>query len=67
GLNHPHAAGETLRKAFQTDPNYFPAHFVLGTALRQLGQTAEGAKEQKLSVEIQEKGRTEAIKKNESQ
>ncbi|MGA3306904.1 MAG: tetratricopeptide repeat protein [Stellaceae bacterium] len=66
-LNHPHAAVETLRKAIQIDPNYFQAHYVLGTVLRQLGQTTEAAKEQKLSVDIQEKSRTEAIKKNESQ
>jgi tetratricopeptide (TPR) repeat protein len=66
-LNHPSAAVETLRKAIAIDPNYFQAHYVLGTVLRQLGQTAEAKKEQKLSVDIQEKTRTEAIKKNESQ
>jgi tetratricopeptide (TPR) repeat protein len=66
-LNRPHAAVETLRKVIAIDPNYFQAHYVLGTVLRQLGQTAEAKREQKLSVDIQEKTRTEAIKKNESQ
>jgi Tfp pilus assembly protein PilF len=65
-LQHPHAAVEALRKAVQIDPNYYQAHFFLGTALRQLGQIADAAKEQKISVDIQEKARTEAIKKNES-
>jgi Tfp pilus assembly protein PilF len=66
-LEHPQAAAEALRKAIQIDPNYYQAHYVLGTVLRQLGQTAEAAKEQKIAMAIQEKSRTEAIKKNESQ
>ena len=66
-MKHPQAAAEALRKAIQIDPNYFQAHYVLGTVLRQLGQTAEAMKEQKLSVDIQERTRTEEIKKNESQ
>jgi tetratricopeptide (TPR) repeat protein len=65
-LNHPQAAVAALRKAIQIDPNYFQAHYVLGTVLRQLGQTAEATKEQERAVDIQEKGRTEAIKKIES-
>jgi Tfp pilus assembly protein PilF len=66
-LQHPRAALEPLRKAIEIDPNYFEAHFVLGTALRQVGETAEAANEQKIALAIQEKHRAEAIKKNESQ
>jgi Tfp pilus assembly protein PilF len=65
-LQHPRAALEPLRKAIRIDPNYFEAHFVLGTALRQLGQTKEAAIEQKIALDIQEKSRAEAIKRNES-
>ena len=54
-LNHPRAAVETLRKAIPIDPNYFQAHYVLGTVSASAGQTAEAKKEQKLSVDIQEK------------
>jgi hypothetical protein len=46
---------------------YAEAHFVLGTALRQAGRAAEGKQEQKISVDLQEKRRTAAIKKTESQ
>ena len=66
-LNHPEAAIEPLRKAFQIDPDYAETHFVLGTALRQAGCAAEGKQEQKISVDLQEKRRTAAIKKTESQ
>jgi Tfp pilus assembly protein PilF len=66
-LQRPRAAVEPLRKAIQVDPDYFEAHFVLGTVLRQLGETAEAANEQKAALAIQEKHRAEAIKKNESQ
>ena len=66
-MKHPQASAEALRKAIQIDPNYFQAHYVLGTVLRQLGQTAEATKEQRLSIEIQEKSKTEAVKKMESQ
>jgi len=65
-LQHPHAALEPLRKAIQIDPNYFEAHFVLGTVLRQLGRAPEAANEQKIALDIQEKRRAAAIKKNES-
>jgi Flp pilus assembly protein TadD len=66
-LNHPEAAIEPLRKAIQLDPNQAEVHFVLGTALRQSGHAAEGKREQRVSVDIQEKKRTEAIRKNQSQ
>jgi len=66
-LQHPRAALEPLRKAIQINPDYFEAHFVLGTVLRQLGQTAEAANEQKIALAIQEKGRAAAIKRNGSQ
>ena len=66
-LQHPRAAVDPLRKAIQIDPNYFQAHFVLGKALRQLGRTAEAATEQKTALDIQEKERAKAIKRNESQ
>jgi Tfp pilus assembly protein PilF len=66
-LQHPRAALEPLRQAIRIDPNYFEAHFVLGTALRQLGETKEAANEQKIALDIQEKSRAEAIKRNESQ
>src|SRR5580704_3343553 len=65
-LEHPQAAVEPLRKAIQIDPNDFEAHFVLGTVLRQMGETAEAANEQKIALAIQEKHREEAIKRNES-
>jgi len=38
-----------------------------GTALRQAGRAAEGKQEQKILVDLQEKRRTAAIKKTESQ
>jgi tetratricopeptide (TPR) repeat protein len=66
-LDHPKAAVELLRKAIAIDPNYFEAHFVLGKVLRQLGETSEAASEQKIALDIQEKHRAEAIKRNESQ
>jgi len=66
-LQNPRAAVEPLRKAIRIDPNYFEAHFVLGTALRQLGRSPEAANEQKIALDIQEKRRAAAIKKNESQ
>jgi Tfp pilus assembly protein PilF len=66
-LQHPRAAVAPLRKAIQVDPNYVEAHFVLGTALRQLGQAPEAANEQRIALEIQEKRRAAAIKRNESQ
>ena len=66
-INHPEAAIEPLRQAIQIDSNYAEAHFVLGTALRQAGHAEEGKREQKISVDLQEKKREEAIKKSESQ
>jgi tetratricopeptide (TPR) repeat protein len=65
-MNHPDAAIEPLRKAVQIDPNDFQAHYILGTALRDIGQNAEAAREQKLSLDIQEKSRAAAIRKNEN-
>jgi cytochrome c-type biogenesis protein CcmH/NrfG len=66
-LNHPDAAIEPLRKAVELDPNYAEAHFVLGTALRQAGHAAEGTREQKISLALQEKRRAAAIEHTESQ
>ena len=65
--NHSEAAIEPLRKAVQLDPDYAEAHFVLGTALRQSGHAAEGTREQKISLALQEKKRQAAIQKSESQ
>ncbi len=47
--------------------NYAEAHFVLGTALRKSGHAAEGTREQKVSLTLQEKKRQAAIGKTESQ
>jgi Flp pilus assembly protein TadD len=65
-LNSPAGAVAPLRKAVEIDPSNVEAHFVLGTALRQSGHAVEGQREQKISVELQEKKRSEAIERNES-
>ena len=52
-LNRPDAAIAPLRKAVRLDPNSAEAHFVLGTALRKSGHAAEGLREQKTSLAIQ--------------
>jgi Tfp pilus assembly protein PilF len=65
-LDHPQAAVEQLRKAIQINPDYYEAHFFLGTVLKKLGETAEAANEQKIALDIQEKRREKAIKRNES-
>ena len=65
-LKHPDAAIEPLQKAVSIDPDNFQAHYVLGTAYRELGRIAEASKEQKLSLAIQEKQRLAAIKKNQN-
>jgi len=52
-LNRPDAAIAPLRKAIQLDPNSAEAHFVLGTALRKSGHAAEGLREQRISLAIQ--------------
>ena len=64
--NQPESAIEPLRKAVQLDPNFAEAHFVLGTALRRSGHAAEGMREQKISLAMQEKKREAAIQNNES-
>ena len=51
-----------MRKAIAVDPEYYKAHFVLGTALRQLGQEEEGLREQKLSAELQERANQKPVK-----
>jgi tetratricopeptide (TPR) repeat protein len=56
----PDLALVPLREAIQIDPNYSEAHFVLGTALRQSGHAAEGMREQKISLALQEKKRASA-------
>jgi Flp pilus assembly protein TadD len=67
GLKRADAAIEPLQRAVEIDPDNFQAHYVLGSAFRQLGRTEEAAKEQKISLAIQEKQRLAAIKKNQSQ
>jgi tetratricopeptide (TPR) repeat protein len=52
-LNRPDAAIPPLRKAIQLDASSAEAHFVLGTALRKSGHAAEGLREQKISLAIQ--------------
>ncbi len=54
-LNQPAGAIEPLRQAIRVDPDNAQAHFVLGTALRRSGHAAEGIREQRLSLEIQNK------------
>jgi Flp pilus assembly protein TadD len=66
-MEHPQAAVKVLRKAVQIDPDNGETHFMLGKALRQSGRDDEGIREQKISVDIQEKKRAAAIKKTESQ
>ncbi|MFY9979116.1 MAG: tetratricopeptide repeat protein, partial [Candidatus Sulfotelmatobacter sp.] len=63
-MNHPQAAVEPLRKAIQIDPGHAQAHFLLGKALRQSGHAEEGKREEKISIDIQEKQRAAAIEKN---
>jgi tetratricopeptide (TPR) repeat protein len=62
--DNPNAAIEPLRKAIQFDPNEPQAHYVLGTALRKLGRTAEAVREQKISLDIQEKQRADYMEKH---
>jgi Flp pilus assembly protein TadD len=59
-LDRPEAAIKSLRKAVQLDPSYAEAHLCSNTALRQTGHTADGIREQKVSLALQEKKRTAA-------
>jgi Tfp pilus assembly protein PilF len=54
-LKQPDLAIAPLRKAIELDANSVEAHYVLGTALKQTGHTAEGTEEQKLSITLQNK------------
>jgi len=54
-LKDPAKAIAPLRKAIAIDPNSAEAHFVLGMALKQSGHTAEGIREQKISINLQNK------------
>ncbi len=63
-LGHPEQAVDPLRRAIELDPNSTQAHFVLGTALRRLGKTAEGVREQKLSEQIHQKQDAEYFKQH---
>ena len=65
--NDPHGAIASLRRAVEVDPDNFQVHYLLGTALRNVGQNQEAVREQKLSMAIQEKQRARAIQKTESQ
>jgi hypothetical protein len=51
-----------LRKAISLDAEYYKAHFVLGTALRELGLKEEGLREQRLSARIQKRADENAAK-----
>ncbi|MEE8367254.1 MAG: tetratricopeptide repeat protein [Thermoanaerobaculia bacterium] len=42
-MGQPRDAVLTLNKALTKDPNYHPAHYLLGTALRHLGRSEEAA------------------------
>lgn len=66
-LGHPSAAVEPLHQAVQMDPNFVEAHYVLGTALRQLGHTADAVREQQTALTIQEKRRTDYMRRQKSQ
>jgi len=57
-LKHPEKALAPLRKAIAIDPNSAEAHFVLGTALKQTGRAAEAVREQKTSIDLQNKKHT---------
>jgi len=46
------AAKETLQQAAQIDPEYAEARYLLGLALRQLGQTAEAKRDLEAAVEF---------------
>jgi cytochrome c-type biogenesis protein CcmH/NrfG len=63
GLNFFAAAIPPLRKAIQIDPSQPEPHFVLGTALRKTGHVQEGIKEQKISLDLQNKRAARAARK----
>jgi tetratricopeptide (TPR) repeat protein len=66
-LKRPREAVDVLRKAIQLQPDSGKAHYVLSTALGQLGQTAEAARERKIAADLLEEKRQEKIKNNQSQ
>jgi Flp pilus assembly protein TadD len=61
-LKRPQDAVEPLRRSIALDPDLFQAHFVLGTALRQLGRTQEANAEQRIAEKIQAEHREQDIK-----
>jgi tetratricopeptide (TPR) repeat protein len=66
-LKRPREAVEVLRKAVQLLPDSGKAHYMLSTALNQLGQTAEAARERKIAADLPEKKRQEKIKSNQNE
>jgi len=62
-LGEPEPALAPLRKAIRIDPDYAEAHYLLGTALANLGRTAEAQKERSISLAIQTKQQADYAKK----
>jgi Tfp pilus assembly protein PilF len=51
-LNEPGEAVGPLRKSAEADPDFDQAHFVLGNALRKLGQPKDAAREFQICKQI---------------
>jgi tetratricopeptide (TPR) repeat protein len=66
-LKHPREAVEVIRKDVRLHPDSSKAHYMLSTALYQLGRTEEAARERKIAADLPEKMRQERIKKNQEQ
>jgi Flp pilus assembly protein TadD len=52
-LNQPREALKPLKRATEVDPAFAQAHFVLGTALSMLGDTAAAAQERKICGQLE--------------
>ena len=55
-------SSDLLRRAISLDPDYFEAHYALGTALRKLGRSAEAFEELHLAEQIQARQRASQVK-----